>query len=153
MISYSKWKNAVLNPSTSFLALKKVNPRILLTFKISFSKKMGKTPSSHIICCVQIFFWDLQSQISQVLSRLDFSLSLSDNVTLRKSSKRVQCSNAFIIHRHASVGGSLCTAASFPFREERGPLYSVLAAEFQSPLGESNSSTKYHRRHRLTLRE
>ena len=34
----------------SFLALKKVNPRILSTFKTSFSKKkMGKTPSSHII--------------------------------------------------------------------------------------------------------
>ena len=40
---------AVLNPSKSFLALKKVNPRILSTFKRSFSKKMGKTPSSHII--------------------------------------------------------------------------------------------------------
>ena len=30
-----------------FSCLKKVNPRILLTFKRSFSKKMGKTPSSH----------------------------------------------------------------------------------------------------------
>ena len=48
-LSYSKWKNAVLNPSKSFLALKKVNPRILLTFKRSFSKKMGKKPSSHNI--------------------------------------------------------------------------------------------------------
>ena len=35
-LSYSKWKNAVLNPSKSFLALKK-------------KKKLGKTPSSHII--------------------------------------------------------------------------------------------------------
>ena len=48
-LSYSKWKNAVLNPSKSFLALKKVNPRILSTFKRSFSIKMGKTPSSHIV--------------------------------------------------------------------------------------------------------
>ena len=47
-LSYSKLKNAVLNPSKSFLALKKVSPRILSTFKRSFSKKMGKTPS-HII--------------------------------------------------------------------------------------------------------
>ena len=39
---YSKWKNAVLNPSKSFLALRKVNPRILSTFKRSFSKKNGK---------------------------------------------------------------------------------------------------------------
>ena len=35
-------KNDVLNPSKSFLALKKVNPRILSTFKRSFSKKNGK---------------------------------------------------------------------------------------------------------------
>ena len=48
-LSYSKWKNAVLNPSKSFLVLKKVSPRILLTFKRSFSKKMGKILSSHII--------------------------------------------------------------------------------------------------------
>ena len=48
-LSYSKLKNALLNPSKSFLALKKVSPRILSTFKRSFSKKMGKTPSSHII--------------------------------------------------------------------------------------------------------
>ena len=47
--SYSKLKNAVLNHSKSFLALKKVSPRILSTFKRSFSKKMEKTPSSHII--------------------------------------------------------------------------------------------------------
>ena len=58
-----------------------------------------------------------------------------------------------MIHCHESVGGNLCTATSFPFLEGRGPLYSVLAAEFQSPLGESNSSTKNHRRHRLTLPE
>ena len=45
---YSKWKNAVLNPSKSFLALKKVN-LILSTFKRSFSKKWEKTPSLHII--------------------------------------------------------------------------------------------------------
>ena len=38
----------VWNPSKSFLVLKKVNLRILSTFKRSFSKKMGKTPSSHI---------------------------------------------------------------------------------------------------------
>ena len=48
-LSYSKLKNALLNPSKSFLALKNVSPRILSTFKRSFSKKMGKTPSSHII--------------------------------------------------------------------------------------------------------
>ena len=48
-LSYSKWKNAFLNPLKSFLVLKKVNPRVLLTFKRSFSKKMGKTPSSKII--------------------------------------------------------------------------------------------------------
>ena len=41
-LSYSKWKNAVLNSSKYFLALKKVNPRILLTFKRSFSKNNGK---------------------------------------------------------------------------------------------------------------
>ena len=41
-LSYSKLKNAILNPSKSFLALKKVSPRILLTFKRSSSKKMGK---------------------------------------------------------------------------------------------------------------
>ena len=41
--------DAVLNPSESFLALKKVNPRILSTFKRSFSKIMGKISSSHII--------------------------------------------------------------------------------------------------------
>ena len=56
-LSYSKWKNAVLNPSKSFLAIKKVNPRILSTFKRSFSKKKGKTPSPYIMhllggeCC------------------------------------------------------------------------------------------------------
>ena len=32
-----------------FSCLKKVNPRILSTFKRSFSKKMGKKPSSHNI--------------------------------------------------------------------------------------------------------
>ena len=48
-LSNSKWKNAVLNPLKSFLAVSKVNPRILSTFKRSFSKKMGKTPSSHVI--------------------------------------------------------------------------------------------------------
>ena len=42
-------KNAILNPFKSFLALKKVNPRILSTFKRSFSKKVGKTPSSLFI--------------------------------------------------------------------------------------------------------
>ena len=51
-LSYLKLKNAVLNPSKSFLALKKVSPRILSTFKTSFSKKMRKTPSSHIIYSV-----------------------------------------------------------------------------------------------------
>ena len=56
-LSYSKWKNAVLNPSKSFLAFKKVNPRVLSTFKRSFSKKKGKTLSSYIMhllggeCC------------------------------------------------------------------------------------------------------
>ena len=48
-LSYSKLKNAVLNPSKAFLALKKVSARILSTFERSFSKKSGKTPSSHII--------------------------------------------------------------------------------------------------------
>ena len=48
-LNYSKLKNAVLNPSKSFLASKKVSPRILLTFKRLFSEKMEKTPSSHII--------------------------------------------------------------------------------------------------------
>ena len=48
-LSYRKLKNAVLNPSKSFLALKKVSPRILSTFKRSFPKKIGKTPTSHII--------------------------------------------------------------------------------------------------------
>ena len=48
-LSYSKLNNALLNPSKSFLALKKVSPGILSTFERSFSKKMGKTPSSHII--------------------------------------------------------------------------------------------------------
>ena len=48
-LSYSKWKNAVLNPSKSFLALKKVNSRILSTFKRPFSKKWEKTLSLHII--------------------------------------------------------------------------------------------------------
>ena len=48
-LSYSKWKNPVLNPLKSFLDLKNVNTRILSSFKRSFSKKMGKTPSSHII--------------------------------------------------------------------------------------------------------
>ena len=48
--SYSRMeKNAVLNPSKSFLDIKKVSPGILSTFERSFSKKMGKTPSSHII--------------------------------------------------------------------------------------------------------
>ena len=42
-------KKAILNPFKSFLALKKVNPMIFPTFKRSFSKKMGKTPSSLII--------------------------------------------------------------------------------------------------------
>ena len=32
-----------------FLLKKNVNPRILSSFKISFSKKIGKAPSSHII--------------------------------------------------------------------------------------------------------
>ena len=49
ILSYGNWINAVLNLSKSFLAFKKVNPRILSTFKRSFPKKMGKTPSSHII--------------------------------------------------------------------------------------------------------
>ena len=48
-LSYTKLKNTVLNLSKSFLALKKVSPMILSTFKRSLSKKMGKTPSSHII--------------------------------------------------------------------------------------------------------
>ena len=42
-------KYRVLNPSKTVLALKKVSPRILSTFKRSFSKKKWKTPSSHII--------------------------------------------------------------------------------------------------------
>ena len=41
-LNNSKWKNAVLNPSKSFFAWRKVNPRILSTIKRSFSKKMGK---------------------------------------------------------------------------------------------------------------
>ena len=41
-LSYSKLKNVVLNPSESFLAFKKVSPRILSTFKRLFSKKKGK---------------------------------------------------------------------------------------------------------------
>ena len=41
-LSYSKLKKSVLNPSKSFLALKKVSPRILSTFKRSFSKKREK---------------------------------------------------------------------------------------------------------------
>ena len=41
-LSYSKSKKAVLNPSKSFLALKKVSPRILSTLQRSFSKKSGK---------------------------------------------------------------------------------------------------------------
>ena len=48
-LSYSKLKNAVLNSSKSFLAFKIVSPRDLPTYKRSLSKKMGKTPSSHII--------------------------------------------------------------------------------------------------------
>jgi len=47
--SYSKWKNSVFNPSKYLLALKKVNLSILSTFESSFSTKLGKTPSSHII--------------------------------------------------------------------------------------------------------
>ena len=46
---------------------------------------------------IQIFLW---SQISYVLSRLDLSVNLSDNITLRKSSKRVQCLNEFMFHCH-----------------------------------------------------
>ena len=42
-------KNDVSNPSKSFLALKKVNARILSTLKDHSLKKIGKTPSSHII--------------------------------------------------------------------------------------------------------
>ena len=42
-------KNSVFNPSKYFLALKKVNLSILSTFERSFSKKLGKTPTSHII--------------------------------------------------------------------------------------------------------
>ena len=42
-------ENLILNPSKSFLALKKVNPRILSPFKRSFSKKMVKKASSYII--------------------------------------------------------------------------------------------------------
>ena len=41
-LSYSKWKNAVLNPSKDFFSKRKVNPRILSTFKRSLSKRMGK---------------------------------------------------------------------------------------------------------------
>ena len=41
-LSDSKLKNAVLNPSRSLLVLKKVSPRILSTFKRSFSKKWEK---------------------------------------------------------------------------------------------------------------
>ena len=41
-LSYSKLKNAVLNPSKSFIALKKVIRMILSTFKRSFSKKWEK---------------------------------------------------------------------------------------------------------------
>ena len=42
-------KNSVFNPSKYFVALKKVNLSILSTFERSFSKKLGKTPTSHII--------------------------------------------------------------------------------------------------------
>ena len=38
----SKWKNLILNPSKSFLALKKVNPRILRTFERSFSRNKNR---------------------------------------------------------------------------------------------------------------
>ena len=41
-LSCSKLKNAVLNPSKSFLAFKKVSARILSTVKRLFSKKRGK---------------------------------------------------------------------------------------------------------------
>ena len=45
-------ENLILNPSKSFLALKKVNPRILRTFERSFSRDKNRKsaePSSPII--------------------------------------------------------------------------------------------------------
>ena len=42
-------EKAVLNPSKSLLSFKKVNPGNLSTFERSFSQKIGKTPSSHVI--------------------------------------------------------------------------------------------------------
>ena len=90
---------------------------------------------------IQIFLW---SQISYVLSRLDLSVNLSDNITLRKSSKRVQsgwvqCLNEFMFHshlRHPKVGCSLCKAAPSPQKilekGARGRLYSFMAAQLKS---------------------
>ena len=76
-LSYSKLKNAVLNPSKSFLALKKVSPRILSTFKRSFSKKMGKTPSSHIIYSLGgEYYWIVRDSESIRLLKSPRSLSV-----------------------------------------------------------------------------
>ena len=41
-----EWRKRRLNPSKSFVALKKDSPGILSSFERSFSKKMGKTPSA-----------------------------------------------------------------------------------------------------------
>ena len=48
-LSYSKWKNAVLNPSKSFLALKKSTPWFCRLLKNLSLKNGKKTPSLHII--------------------------------------------------------------------------------------------------------
>ena len=48
-LSYSEWKNAVLNPSKSFLALKRSTLGFFRLLKDRSLKKMGKTLSSHII--------------------------------------------------------------------------------------------------------
>ena len=48
-LSYSKWKNAVLNPSKSFLALKKSTQWFCRLLKNLSLKNGKKTPSLHII--------------------------------------------------------------------------------------------------------
>ena len=48
-LSYSKLKNAILNPSKPFLALKKSALGFCRLLKDYSLKKVGKTPSSHII--------------------------------------------------------------------------------------------------------
>ena len=76
-LSYSKLKNALLNPSKSFLAFKTVSRRILSTFKISFSKKMGKTPSSHIIHSLSgEYYWIVQDSEPMRLLKSPRSLSV-----------------------------------------------------------------------------